>query len=245
MFDNKKVIIFDLDGTHINSINMWNEIDRLLIDKLSDGKIIVDDVVKFRAEILSMCSNASNLAEYYKNLKIVIGSNLPEEEIIKMRFEMSIKYLKEDITYKDNADKLLKLLKKNGYILVLATTSSNAELEIYRKYNKNIIENANIDNMFDLILTKDDVVNKKPYPEVHNKILERLNVTREECIIIEDSLLGVKAAKNAGIEVAVIYDENADCDRDEINRLCDYKFDNFNEIIELLVNDLKKLDYTV
>lgn len=242
MFDNKKVIIFNLDGTLINSINMWNEIDKLLIDKLSDGKVRIDNIGKLRDKILESCSSSDIYVEYCDKLKQLTGSDLSKEEIDKIRFEMSIEYSKENVKYKENADKLLKLLKENGYSIVLATTTSKIQLDIYRKFNKNIIEKANIDDIFDLILTKDDVINKKPNPEVYNKILERLNVTKEECIIIEDSLIGVKAAKNSGIEVAVIYDENADYDRDEINRLCDYKFDNYDQIIKLLEISLKKCD---
>ncbi len=59
-----------------------------------------------------------------------------------------------------------------------------------------------------------------------------LGVKPSDCLIIEDSLIGVQAGKNASIEVAVMYDKYSDGDRDQINRIADYSFSSFNEIIK-------------
>ena len=142
------------------------------------------------------------------------------------------------IDYKPNADILLHLLKRKGYILALAT---NIQLDIYRTENHNIKQKVDIDKIFNLILTQDDVIEKKPSPEVHNKILQKFNVKPEECLIIEDSLIGVQAGINAGIDVAVIYDQYSDSDREKINRLAQYKFNNFSELINLLQDELESV----
>ena len=75
--------------------------------------------------------------------------------------------------------------------------------------------------MFDYVLSMEDVSNKKPNPEVYNKIIEHYNAKKEECLIFEDSYTGVLAAKNAGCEVVNIYDKYSDIDRDKINELAE------------------------
>lgn len=131
------------------------------------------------------------------------------------------------------------MLKQNGYILALATTTTNKQLDIYKKLNQNIIKKANIDEFFDLVLCAEDVKFKKPNPEVYNKILQILKVDASVCLIIEDSLIGVQAGVNANIDVAVMYDEYSNCDREEINRLSKYQFNNFDEILTK-INSKKK-----
>lgn len=64
--------------------------------------------------------------------------------------------------------------------------------------------------------------------------MKKLNVTPEECLVVEDALIGVQAAKNAGIEVVNMYDKYSDSDREEINKLSDYKVKNFKELIDIL-----------
>lgn len=160
------------------------------------------------------------------------------KEILDLRWNISDDYIKNQIDYKPNADKLLHKLKDMGYILALATTTTNIQLNAYRHYNRNIKEKANIDEMFEMILSKEDVKDKKPSPEVHNKIIQLLNVTPSECLIIEDSLIGVQAAKNAGIEVAVMYDKYSDCDREEINKIAQYQFEDFDEILNYIKNEI-------
>ena len=86
--------------------------------------------------------------------------------------------------------------------------------------------------MFDIVLSKEDVKEKKPSPEIHNKLMKILGVKPNDCLIIEDSLIGVQAGKNAGIEVAVMYDKYSDEDREKIDRIADYSFSSFNEIIK-------------
>ena len=55
-------------------------------------------------------------------------------------------------------------------------------------------------------------------------------------MIIEDSLIGVEAGNNAGIEVAVIYDKYSNCDREQINKLSQYQFKDFDEMFIYLKN---------
>ena len=68
--------------------------------------------------------------------------------------------------------------------------------------------------------------------------MTNLNIKPEECLVIEDSLIGVEAAKNANIDVAVIYDKYSDNVREEINRLSDYQFSDYYE----LIREIKKAD---
>ena len=232
MFENKKVIIFDMDGTLIDSVGIWNKTDEILIEKLANKKIQVPNIQQVRDTILAKCKSDDIYLEYCDFLGKKFKSSLTAKEILDLRWNISDQYIKNQIDYKPNADRLLHLLKEQGYILALATTTTNIQLNAYRNVNQNIKQKADIDAMFDIVLSKEDVKEKKPSPEIHNKLMKILGVNPSDCLIIEDSLIGVQAGKNAGIEVAVMYDKYSDEDRDQINRLADYSFSSFNRIIK-------------
>ena len=137
---------------------------------------------------------------------------------------------------KEDAEKVLKYLKDESFILAIASTTNDHTIDSYKKYNRNIIDKANLEDIFSIIYSKGAVKELKPNPEIHYKILNELNVNAEECLIVEDSLIGVEAANNANIEVAVIYDKYSDCDREKINELTQYKFADFKEMLDLIKN---------
>ena len=232
IFKGKKVIIFDMDGTLIDSVGIWNKTDEILIEKLANKKIQVPNIQQVRDTILAKCKSDDIYLEYCDFLGKKFKSSLTAKEILDLRWNISDQYIKNQIDYKPNADRLLHLLKEQGYILALATTTTNIQLNAYRNVNQNIKQKADIDAMFDIVLSKEDVKEKKPSPEIHNKLMKILGVKPSDCLIIEDSLIGVQAGKNAGIEVAVMYDKYSDEDRDQINRLADYSFSSFNRIIK-------------
>lgn len=67
--------------------------------------------------------------------------------------------------------------------------------------------------------------------------MRELHVSPEECIIFEDSLVGMEAAQNADIDAAVIYDRYSDSEREQINRIADYRFDNYDELYKIVVKE--------
>ena len=196
---------------------------------------------KQRDEKLKEYSQLSDAyLEYCGFLKTTYHSQLSKEEIKKLRYEIADEYLTKIIDYKPNAEKLLHYLKKKGFQLVLATTTNEHSIEIYKKLNKNIISKANLEDIFSLIYAKCSVKQLKPNPEIHYKILEELKVTPEECLIIEDSLIGVEAAHHANIEVAVIQDPYSEHNRSEINQLCQYHFCDFKQMLTTIQKELEE-----
>ena len=239
MLENKKVIIFDLDGTLIDSIGVWSNIDIEVIKTIGDGTVDDIDIGKQRDEKLKEFSASEDMyLEYCGFLGEKYNSKLSKQEIKTLRYNIADKYLKEVIDYKPNAEKVLHYLKDKGFTLVLATTTNDHTIVTYTNDNKNIKSKAPLDEMFSLIYSKGAVKKLKPDPEIHYKILNELNVTKEECLIVEDSLIGVEAAINSGIDFVVMYDKFSDSNREEINRLSKIRFNNFSEMLDKIKEEL-------
>ena len=105
MLKGKKVIIFDMDGTLIDSIGIWNEIDKETIRTIGGRSSINDtDIGKIRDEKLkeySKCEDA--YLEYCGYLGEKYNSKMSKEEIKKIRYQIANNYLKTVIDYKPEA----------------------------------------------------------------------------------------------------------------------------------------------
>ena len=235
ILENKKVIIFDLDGTLIDSVNMFNEIYATLINTITEKVITADQIQDDWDDV----AHQNLSGDLYDNFLIYLdkkySTELHDIDILrKMYSNIEYKYLSEKIGYKENAKDVVLKLKQNGYTLVLATLSPKKVLEIYNNKNQKLINEFKINDVFDLIITYEDVENKKPNPEVYLKVVEKLNVSKKDCLIIEDSLEGVKAANNAKIEVLNIVDKNMYKTQSSIDKLSTYKMNNLEELLELI-----------
>jgi HAD superfamily hydrolase (TIGR01509 family) len=99
---------------------------------------------------------------------------------------------KEDLHLLDGVEDLIKGLHQNGMQLILA--SSSAKVTINRIFNR-----FNLHQYFTHIISGEDFENSKPDPAIFNHAVLLSNCPKENCIVIEDSTNGIKAAKAAGI----------------------------------------------
>lgn len=232
MFDGKKVIIFDMDGTLIDSIGIWNQVDSILIQRLSHITVPPDMLQLKRDEKLSEFRSVENpYLSYCDFLAKTYQFPLSPEETLTLRNEIADEFLIHHIDYKPHAEVLLHRLKEHGYTLVIATTTRIKNMNVYRFQNQNILQKAPIDEYFSLVYTSEDVQMIKPDPEVHRKILKTLGVKPAECLIFEDSLVGIEAANNAGIESVAIYDKYSEKDLDLIRQKATYFIKDYEELL--------------
>lgn len=229
---NLDLVIFDLDGTLIDSNGINNDLDVELVRSLGENKSSEEILIE-RDNIFKINSVGDIYLNYCEYLKTKYNSNLSKEEILQFRRNLSRKVAK-DIKFKPDADVMIKYLKSQNIKIALGTVSRRESVDIYINENEYIKSKCNLQEYFDFIITKDDVTLKKPNPEVYNKIIKKFKVDDlSKCLVIEDSLSGVLAAKNANLNVIAIYDKYADKDRKKINELADYNVANFKELIEL------------
>jgi HAD superfamily hydrolase (TIGR01509 family) len=134
-------------------------------------------------------------------------------EMKKRVYEIYVEAVKENIKLYDGISEMLKTLKEKGFKIALA--SSADYIKIYAN-----LEAANIPlNIFDAVVGGDDVVNKKPAPDLFLMAAEKLDVLPQNCTVIEDAVNGIMAAKTAGMKCigitssfseAVLIDAGAD-----------------------------------
>ncbi len=182
-----KAVIFDMDGTLIESTNAdflaWQKVfldyDKTLT--FTDYSPMLGmrsfAVVKDLLQIKDETERANALSKKSKYFREVI-----DEQGIK-----TVPYVVE----------FLNQLKGFGIPLAVATSSR-------REKTKMVLEKVGLISFFDAILTAEDVVNGKPFPDVFLKAASALKIPVENCLVFEDAVSGIRAAKNARIKCVAI-----------------------------------------
>ena len=180
-----KAIIFDVDGTLVDSLPYHHESWRIFF---KNNNLEENDF----NEILKEYKGGGTL----ELMTSVFGDMYTKDELKTMTDDKEIIFrdiYKSKIYPIEGLKKFLDNLKENN---ILLSIGSNA----IRKNVLMTIEELSITNYFSYIICGDEVSKGKPDPEMYIKTLSNLNIRKDECVIFEDSIEGVTAAKNADIK---------------------------------------------
>lgn len=231
MFKDKKAVFFDMDGTLIDSVGVWNDVDRTLIKRLGGNPETEDVQAQRDLKLREFAGAESPYTEYCGYLGEKYGSPLSGEEIMKTRYEIAQDFLRTVVDYKPDADKFIHMLKEKGYIVAVVSTTRRKNMDVYKEHNVNMKTKAPVDEVFDRIYTREDASVMKPDPEIYLKALADFGFSAEECLVFEDSLIGIEASTAAGIDTVSIYDKYSDEDMDRIKEMSMAHFNTYKDVI--------------
>ena len=224
-----KAVIFDLDGTLINTQHFYDEIHQILINKYGNGKVYTPEYKKFIHGTSSTFGNRFIIEQFKINITL--------EEFIKIKTN----FLKEKLISNnatEGAKELTNNLKHKYNLKTAIATSSYKDSVEYKLSN----HKEWIDSDIDLIITGEDkrIKSGKPSPDIFILTANILGVKLEECIIIQDSIYGVKAAISAGARIVIGLPDGLSSKY----VMETFQFDQYKTKL-IILNSLKDFDYSI
>lgn len=232
----KKCFIFDIDGTLVDSMGMWNLVDQTAIFNASGQMVEAEEIKALRDSVLYAENNLEgNIYDiFYAEVIEQYGLGISVDEYKQARHNYAEYISTHELDFKPGAGEFLQIIKMLGKKIGIATTTTQRQLDIYSEQNEKMKTKASLKKLANVIIACEDVTRKKPDPEAYLKVVERLGVRKQDCIVFEDSLSGAISAKEAGLEVVAVYDESAKGEQYYLDQISDYKIESFDEIIKAL-----------
>lgn len=185
-----KAVIFDLDGLLIDSTPVQQEANRIFLNNF--GKIVLPSTGREGMRII-------DIIREYKDIYDLPGS---VEELYAKRQAIFFKLAKVHLKLYPGANQLVEKLNKRSLRLALATSGDRDYVNLFfGKFPR-------ISKFFSTIVTSEDVRRGKPYPDVYQIALVKLNIAADEVVVLEDSVNGITAAKTAGLQVICVPNRN-------------------------------------
>ena len=182
-----KAVIFDMDGTLVDSTKS----DFLAWKRLFSH---YGQTLTFNEYLPMLGIKSAEIVKKYLPVK--------DEEELQFALAKKLVFFHEIISANGiqpvaYADVFLKQIKQLNVPVALATSSRRAKMEM-------VMEKLDLLKYFDTVVTGGDVKNGKPAPDIFIKAAEKLSIARQDCIVFEDAVNGVQAAKNADMKCVAL-----------------------------------------
>jgi 16S rRNA pseudouridine516 synthase len=211
-----RAVIFDLDGVLADSEPWWNQIDT---------KLLAEYGVTYRGEYHRNVLGVSYplAIEFFKK---TFSLTVPAEEMMRRRGEIATEFFANNVGLFPGTKGVLKELRRLSLRLALATSSVSASARPF-------LDRHHLTPLFDVVVTGDEVEQGKPAPDIYLRTAEKLSISANACLVIEDSLSGIGAAKAARMRVVAIPDRRF-VDPGDYERQADYLIDDLSKIPALI-----------
>lgn len=210
-----KGAIFDLDGTLLDSMDVWSEVDRIFFAKRGI-MAVPEDFVKMIAPMGFKAAATYTINRFHFLEK--------EEDIVAEWCGLAREAYADKIVLKPFAKEYLEVLKERNIQLAAATASDASLFEPCLIHNK-------ILDYFDVIVTVRDVKRGKGFPDIYNLAAENMGLSAEECVVFEDILKGIEGAKAGGFLTVGIEEKHSASQKEEIQKTSDIYITSWKELI--------------
>ena len=207
-------VIFDMDGTIIDSMHVWRDIDIEYFEKY--GKVLPDT---YQKDI-----EGFSVIETARYTKETFGFEDSIEDMMQEWNDMAHEHYKHHIPLKPDVLKFMQRLKSNGIKMGIATSNSGYLFEAFAVSNK-------LYDYIECAVTGEDVTNGKPNPECYLKVSDKLKVEPSRCLVFEDICMGLKAGISAGMKTVAVYDDFSALQWQDKKAMSDYYIDSYDELV--------------
>lgn len=217
MLNNIDAVLFDLDGSLVDSMWLWRDID---IEYLGRYGISLPEGLQSEIEGMSF----SETAVYFKK-----RFHIPEtlDKIKNDWNQMAWDKYTHQVPLKAGAREFLEHCHQNNIRLGIASSNSRELIE-------NVLKVHGIHGYFDGIVTGCEVAKGKPAPDVYLEAARRCHAAPERCLVFEDIVPGILAGKAAGMRVCAVWDEYSRHQESDKKSLSDYYIKDYLEIMAKL-----------
>ncbi|MFT3983793.1 MAG: HAD family phosphatase [Lachnospiraceae bacterium] len=222
MLKNIQAVIFDLDGTLVDSMWIWKTIDKQYLGQ-------------FERELPSDLQQDIEGKSFYETaqyFKERFALEEAVEEIMEIWNEMAYEKYSNEVTLKNNVRQFLAYLKEQHIKIGIATSNS-------RILTDAVLKRKGVYEYFDAILTGCEVGAGKPAPDVYLNTARRLGIQPEHCLVFEDLTQGILAGKSAGMRVCAVADEYSDYQLEQKKELADYFIEDYGQIFPYEKADIR------
>lgn len=214
MLDDKDAVIFDMDGTLVDSMWIWPSIDDDYLAKYHLTKI-----ENFH-EIMEGMSY-TEVAQFFLDTYPEIGCT--REQVMDEWMDMAHDKYMTEVTLKEGVCDFIVEMRRQGKKIGIATSND-------KNLAMDTLEALHVTELFDVVHSACEVAAGKPSPDVYLLVAEEIGVHPERCLVFEDVPMGIMAGKNAGMTVCAVDDEFSRPQEEKKRSLADYYIQNFHDI---------------
>ena len=213
-----KGVIFDVDGTLLDSMQMWGNVQAEYLKSLG---------VKPRSDLRDVLRSIGG-HETSGYFQVEYGVRKSAEEINSGIYMLMGEFYKKKVALKSGAIVVLDALRERGTKICAATATDRDLIEPG-------LRRCGLLDYFSRVFTCREECTSKSSPDIFIRAAAFLGTDIGDTLVVEDALYAIRAAKRAGFPVAAVYDLSADNQQDEIRELSDFYFESMDEMLNYLL----------